>query len=80
MPESTCVYVYTNLGYKGMTLTNNCSYFVCFPFPSFISILKFSRETESMGTMVDLHIYQFIYFQELMNMIMEEYQDLKLTS
>ena len=33
-----------------------------FPFPSFIPILKFSRETESMGTMVDLHIYQFILF------------------
>ena len=25
-------YVYTNLGYKGMTLTNSCSYFVCFCF------------------------------------------------
>lgn len=76
MPESTCVYVYTNLGYKGMTLTNNCSYFVYFSFSLIHTHIRgLQRNMDGGSTYIS-----FNYFKELMNMIMEEYQDLQLTS
>ena len=61
--ESTCVYVYTNLGYKGMTLTNNCSYFVCFSFPlihTHIKVLQRNRINGYNGGSTYLSIY-FIF-------------------
>ena len=59
-------YVYTNLGYKGMTLTNSCSYFVCFCF-SFIHthfrVLQRNRINGHNGGST----YQSIYFVILRN-------------
>lgn len=75
MPESTCVYMYTNLGYKEMTLTNNCPYFVYFSFSLIHTHIRVLQRNMDGGS----KYISFNYFKELMNMIMEEYQDLQLT-
>lgn len=74
------MYVYTNLGYKGMTLTNNCSYFVYFSFSLIHIHIRVLQRNRINGYNGGSTYLSFNYFKELMNMIMEEYQDLQLTS